>query len=262
MNSKIILGLAFLAISIGLYGVVNVPMDTFPVQPEEPIIEVTFKVWKLTHPAVKGQQLKRSDFVIEYLPEARAALLGIDRNIELDWNAPQFAVHDIAAYELVDLNMLTSPGDSQYLQAVIRPGFVPYNVKVPGRDVLGGTIAVGDLVDISVLSTPDQNLSSEDTVSDIQHLTMVPLLAQIPVLDMVTSEKAVSTLTLEKETQVTLILQVTNQQLAQLTVAQRIAEVAVHKSLGKEFSDDLEADSSDIIPSSGGTGGIREYRFE
>ncbi|OIQ25106.1 RcpC/CpaB family pilus assembly protein [uncultured Vibrio sp.] len=262
MNSKIIISLAFVAISIGLYGVVNAPGESMPVQPEVPTKVVTYKVWQLTHPAVKGQQLKRSDFEIKHLSQAQASPLGIDQDIELNWNGPVFAVRDIAANEWVDPNMLTSPGDSQYLQAVIQPGFVPYNVTVPGKDVLGGTIAVGDLVDISVLSTPDQNLSSEDTVSDIQHLTMTPLLAQVLVLDMVSSEKAVSTLTLEKETQVTLILQVSNQQLAQLTVAQRIAEVAVHKSLGEAFSDDLEADSSDIIPISGGTSGIREYRFE
>jgi len=262
MNSKIILGLAFVAISIGLYGVVNAPGEVQPSLPNPSGRTVTFKVWRLTQPVLKGQQLTRSDLTIEYLSEDRAALLGIDQNTEFDWRTPEFVLRDIEAGELVDHSMLTSPGESQYLQAVIDPGYVPYNVTVPGKDVLGGTIAVGDLVDISVLSAPEQNLSSEDTVSDIQHLTMMPLLAQVEVLDMVSSEKAVSTLTLEKETQVTLILQVTNQQLAQLTVAQRIAEIAVHKSLGEEFSDDLEADSSDIIPISGSAGGIREYRFE
>ncbi|WP_246858950.1 hypothetical protein [Vibrio crassostreae] len=91
---------------------------------------------------------------------------------------------------------------------------------------------------------------------------MAPLLAQVPVLDMVSRQRSVSTLSSEKVTEVTLVLQVTNRQVAQLTIAKRIAEIEVHKSIGKEFSDDLEADSSDVISLSGQRDEIREYRFK
>jgi len=262
MNSKIILGLAFVAISVGLYGVTNAtPAKESQIEP--PVTnEVTFKVWRLKHDVVKGTKLSRTDFIVEHLPQAKAALLGIDSDIDLDWDKPEFAARDLIMGEVASEDVLTSPGDKDYLQTVIKPGFVPYNVTVPGKDVIGGTINVGDSVDISVLSTPKENLSTDQDVDDIQHLTMTPLLGQITVLDMVSTEKSVSKLTSQTETNMTLILQVTNQQLAKLTVAQRISEITLHRSLGEEYSDDLEANSADIIPTNGSNEGIREFRFD
>ncbi|RTZ14456.1 Flp pilus assembly protein CpaB [Vibrio aquaticus] len=262
MNSKIILGLAFVAISIGLYGVTNATPKQ-PTKPELPVTaEVSYKVWRLKHELAKGEKVTRTDLMIEHLPQAKAALVGIDEDAALDWEKSFFAVRDLTMGEIVTESVLTSPGDNDYLQTVLKPGFVPYNVTVPSEDVLGGTISVGDCVDISVLSAPKQNLSTQETVSDIQHLSMTPLLAQIPVLDMVSKEKSVSALTSKTATEVTLVLQVTNQQLAKLTVARRIAEIAVHHSMGEEYADDLQADSSDIIPVNSSSEGIREFRFE
>ena len=38
-----------------------------------------------------------------------------------------------------------------------------------------------------------------------------------------------------------------NRELAKLVIAERIAELEVHKSIGAEFSHELHADSSDVI---------------
>ena len=261
MNSKIILVLAMVVISIGLYGLTSARPAPVVAQ-QVPIKEVKYKVWRLNKSVEKGDQLRRKDVEIDYLTRIEAAQFGIGGDVELNWSKPLFAMMAIANNELITPELIVSPGEDNYLNTVIETGFVPFNVTVPGKDVLGGTIGIGDLVDISVLSAPKQNLATEETVSDIQHLTMTPLLAQIPVLDMIRSEKMVSTLTETTETEVTLILQVTNSELAKLTVAKRIAEIAVHKSIGKQYVEDLHADSADIIPSLGKNETIHEYRFK
>ncbi|MHA7227966.1 hypothetical protein ACVT98_00050 [Vibrio campbellii] len=103
-------------------------------------------------------------------------------------------------------------------------------------------------------------------MSDIEHLTMTPLIAQVPVLYMISKQRLVSTLTNQKTTDVTLVLQVTNRQLAKLSVAKRIAEITVHKSIGEQFVDELHANSSDVIRfaderQTTKNQSIKEYRF-
>ncbi|MGF1698364.1 RcpC/CpaB family pilus assembly protein [Vibrio lamellibrachiae] len=263
MNSKIILGLAVVAISIGLYGVatqeapVNEVTTSQVNQPEPKIL-----AWQLKRDVAQGERVTRHHFQVVYLTRQQAGLHGLTSDTQFDWQSNLFAKQNLVKDDIVTQELLTSPGRADYLTTVIKPGFVPFNVTVPGVDVVGGTIVVGDLVDISVLSAPKQNLANDKTIDDIQHLTMTPLLAQVPVLDMISREKSVSTLSSEKMTEVTLVLQVTNRQVAQLTVAKKIAEIEVHKSIGKEFSDDLKADSSDVISVSGQRDEIREYRFK
>lgn len=263
MNSKIILGLAVVAISIGLYGVVMEETPAPPVVNVQPTqAETKLLAWQTTREIARGEQVTRQDFQAVYFTREQAGLHGLVSDTHLDWQTKKYAKQTFQEGEVVTAESLTSPGSADYLTTVIEPGFVPFNVTVPGVDVIGGTISVGDLVDISVLSAPTQNLSKEKTVDDIQHLTMTPLLAQVPVLNMITRERSVSTLSSEKVSEVTLVLQVTNRQVAQLTVAKRIAEIELHKSIGKEYSDDLKADSSDVIRISGQRDEIREYRFK
>ncbi|WP_215407459.1 RcpC/CpaB family pilus assembly protein [Vibrio gigantis] len=262
MNSKIILGLAVVAISIGLYGVTQTP-STKEI-PTQSVNQVEPKVlaWQLKRDVVQGDKLVRRDFEAVYFTRQQAGLHGLTEDTRFTWQQSLFAKQALQQGGIVTPELLTSPGQADYLNTVIEPGFVPFNVTVPGEDVVGGTISVGDLVDISVLSAPKQNLANDKRVDDIQHLTMTPLLAQVPVLDMVSRQRSVSTLSSEKVTEMTLVLQVTNRQVAQLTIAKRIAEIEVHKSIGEEFSDDLEADSSDVISLSGQRDEIREYRFK
>ncbi|KIP70335.1 pilus assembly protein CpaB [Vibrio harveyi] len=267
MNSKVILVLAAIAISVGLYGVTQSQPTAPVVQTQQPKKEEKkFKVWTLKRDLKRGEALQRRDLVIEYLTESQAAQQGIDSDIKLDWSKRLIAVEALNQGEWVTKEVLTSPGESDYLSTMAKPGYAPFNITVPGDDVVGGTIAVGDLVDISVISTMDQNLSADNTVSDIEHLTMTPLIAQVPVLYMISKQRLVSTLTDQKTTDVTLVLQVTNRQLAKLSVAKRIAEITVHKSIGEQFVDQLHANSSDVIRfaderQTTKTQSIKEYRF-
>jgi len=263
MNSKIILGLAVVAISIGLYGVaMEETQAPQVVKTEQTQTDPKLLAWQANRKIARGEQVMRQDFQAVYFTRSQAGLHGLIADTHFDWQTQKYAKQTLQKGEVVTPELLTSPGRADYLTTVIEPGFVPFNVTVPGVDVVGGTISVGDLVDISVLSAPTQNLSKDKTVDDIQHLTMTPLLAQVPVLNMITRERSVSTLSSEKVSEVTLVLQVTNRQVAQLTVAKRIAEIEVHKSIGKEYSDDLKADSSDVIRISGQRDEIREYRFK
>ncbi|BCN22817.1 Flp pilus assembly protein CpaB [Vibrio alfacsensis] len=261
MNTKVILVLATVAITVGLYGVTQSKSE-IPVLPNKPKIEEKkIKVWTLKRDLQKAERLSRRDINIEYLTREQAASFGIDSDTTLTFEQRLVAIAPIEKGDMLDDTMLTSPGEDEYISTVIEPGYVPFNMTVPVNDVVGGTIKIGDIVDISVMAATKQNLAAENTVSDINHLTMTPLIAQIPVLDMIKKERSSSRLTDEKTTEVTLILQVTNRQLAKLSVAKRIADVMIHKSIGENYVDDLHADSSDVIRVSGQSEPIKQYRF-
>lgn len=266
MNPKVILILAAIAVSVGLYGVSQAPTESASVNVESVAEVKKIRVLLLNRQVEKGQRLERQALDVMFVSEQTANQSGINADVYLDWSKPQIAINTFEPDSFITEAHVTSPGDHDYIDVVLEPGFTPFNITVPANEVIGGTVKVGDLVDISVISTLEQNLASEETVSDLEHLTMTPLLAQVPVLQMISKQRSVSTLSIEKTTDVTLVLQVTNRQLAKLALATRIARVTVHKSLGEAFFDQLRADFSDVIQNvdsqrDAKTSVIKQYRF-
>ncbi|MEZ9626582.1 Flp pilus assembly protein CpaB [Aliivibrio finisterrensis] len=255
MKSKIILVLAVIAISIGLYGMSQTSTTESPitnkVQELDKLPEPTVMVWIAKKDLILGSTVQRIDLEIQRISQTQADRFGIASDISFNFNKKLLLKKDIVQGDIVTSDMVLRPGQEGYLNLVIKEGKVPFNLEVSNDAILGGAISVGDIVDIASISSSEQNLSDSDSISNVKSLKMAPLLTQIMVLDIIQQEKSVRLNSKSTKTVTTLVLEVSNRELAKLVIAQRIAELEVHKSIGVEFSHELHADSSDVITISG-----------
>ena len=251
MKSKIILVLAVIAISIGLYGMSqtsDIAISTPEVITElDALPETTIVVWVAKKDIDFGSQLKRVDIKIQRISQTQADRFGIIRDTKFNFNKKLVIKQDIVQGSIITEEMVLTPGQEGYLNLVICDGKVPFNLSVDNDSVLGGAISIGDVVDIASISSSEQNLSNNDIISNVKNLKMAPLLTQIMVLDIIQKEKSIRLNSKSTKIVTMLVLEVTNRELAKLVIAQRIAELEVHKSIGAEFAHELHADSSDVI---------------
>ena len=240
-----------IAISIGLFGM-SQTTNTASSAPEQvkeldKLPDPTVMVWVAKKDLMFGSTVQRIDLIIQRISQTQADRLGIVNDIKLSFNKDLLVKKDILQGDIVTPDMLLSPGQEGYLTLVIREGKVPFNLRVENDAILGGAISIGDVVDIASISSSEQNLSNSDSISNVKSLKMAPLLTQIMVLDIIQQEKSVRLNSKSMKTVTTLVLEVSNRELAKLVIAERIAELEVHKSIGAEFSHELHADSSDVI---------------
>ncbi|TDM53545.1 Flp pilus assembly protein CpaB [Aliivibrio fischeri] len=269
MKSKIILVLAVIAISIGLYGMSQTSTTQSPitekVQEFDKLPEATVMVWIAKKDLMFGSPVQRTDLEVQRISQTQADRFGIIHDVKFNFNKKLLVKKDILQGDIVTSDMLLSSGQEGYLNLVISEGKVPFNLEVSNDAILGGAISVGDVVDIASISSSEQNLSNDASISNVQSLKMAPLLTQIMVLDIIQQEKPVRLNSKSTKTVTNLVLEVSNRELAKLVIAQRIAELEVHKSIGAEFSHELHADSSDVITIPGSkkvkpTSSIQEFR--
>ena len=251
MKSKIILVLAVVAISIGLFGMsqtTNIASsDPEKIKELDKLPEPTVMVWIAKKDLMFGSLVQRTDLEVQRISQTQADRFGIVSDIKYDFNKSLLVKKDIFQGDIVTPDVLLSPGQEGYINLVIKEGKVPFNLIVENDAILGGAISTGDVVDIASISSSDQNLSNSNSISNVKSLKMAPLLTQIMVLDIIQQEKSVRLNSKSTKTVTTLVLEVSNRELAKLVIAQRIAELEIHKSIGSEFSHELHADSSDVI---------------
>lgn len=251
MKSKVILVLAIITMSIGLYGILNGPkvaqIDKLPVENhnEEPIPTVV--VWVAKNDLPLGSRLNREDLEIQRISQIQADRIGLLKNTEFDFKNKQLINKDILSGDFVTSEDALSSGDEGYYNLVVEEGYVPFNLTIDRADMLGGIISTEDNVDVVSISSIKQNLADSSGIDDITTLRMKPLLTNVRVLDIIKEEKVINLTKNKYKSEVKIVLQLTHRELAKIIIAQRISEIEVYKSIGAEYSSELHADSSDVI---------------
>ncbi|MDG3085980.1 Flp pilus assembly protein CpaB [Vibrio hannami] len=259
MNLKIILPAALIAIGSGLYG-----LNQSRQPPPEPAVvsapikkENKIRVWTSKQQLVSGQKVMRSDLKVELLPEETAHALGVIENISLEFIPYMVAGTDIEAGEVVRQSSFVGPDDNDYIDLTISDGMVPYAIEVDPQTIVGGLIKNDSLVDIIALSSTNQNLAIESSVNGYESVSISPVLIAVRVIKIQSKEAADELKVINDSSGVTLIIELTRKQLARLLIAKNIAQLEVHKSVGKAQAELLKANSGDVLPS---YKAIREYR--
>lgn len=248
---KIILVASFFAVLFALYGLSGSLLKSAP-EPKKTVqvaeVEPTITVWSLKHDVNKGQRVKRTDFVIEKMTESDALNLGI-----VDYNSISYqpnAVYRATQSEnsIVFNGDIINPDQDGYVDAVIRPNFIPFAVNVAPESVVGGVINSNSLVDVLAVSLPtsySMDTASSDAESK-KNMYVTPILMGIPVLQV---HKSViePTKNSPEQREINVILELTRQQVAQMTVATRISEISLHKSVGVYDKSELHADAGDVL---------------
>lgn len=254
MNFRILIPVALIAIGAGLYG-----LSGNLLKKEQEPVEVTtaedihyMTVWKAASAIEMGHVVTRRDFVREKITEQEANQHGLDLESSVNFVEGMVAAQPILPDQWITQDDFATPDQPEYIDLTIAKNKVPYGIKVNSDTMIGGVITHGTIVDIVALSSITQNLASTDNVKPIQTIYYSPLLMAIKVLKV--EEK-----TLDKGTEIRLILELTRKELATLIIAKKISQIEVHKSAGIEQAEFLNANSGDVLPT---YQAIKEYRAE
>jgi len=256
VKSKLILSLAIGLIIIGLYGIagsLSRPETNIPVI--EALVQDTdvekLKTWWLKNDVERGDIVKRSDFEIRYLPEAEANKNGVDTEMSINFSSGAVYSQKLSKSTLLFPDMLVSPQDQGYIELVLAPDRVPYVLRVPAEAVVGGVIRHGMHVDLVALTLPRSRMSIEFGAVAAKTARMIgvnPVLLNIKILKVVEQVLTENSELEDVPANVDIILELTRKQVAKVTVAKRIAEIEVHKSIGDYTAGDLKADAGDVLP--------------
>ncbi|MGF1762016.1 Flp pilus assembly protein CpaB [Aliivibrio kagoshimensis] len=260
MRSKIIISTALVAILMSLYSLSGLLLPKEIAQSIQPAPkpEKSYKVWFAKRELPIGEKLLRSDLQIKIIPEKEAFSLGITRDVNIEiikdavWNT------HIDQDTAVTQELLTQPNEDGYVDLIIAENRVPFVIEVNQSSIIGGFISYGSEVDVLALSSTKQILANEERVSSYKGLSVSPILmgARVLKIDVQNIEDSRQNIT---SNQVTLVLELTRKQVGILTIAKRIAELEIHKSVGTYVGNELEANSGDVLAD---FKAITEYRAD
>ncbi|MGR5166219.1 Flp pilus assembly protein CpaB [Vibrio astriarenae] len=253
MRTKVLMLLAFIAISVGLYGVLNPPKSE-SISKIQNLVEdkpVFYNIYFTNENVVFGDIVSRKDFEIRTLSQEEAGKLGVSSDIVLNIPAGSVYRKELDAGSLVMQEDVLLPDEPGYVDAIIKPNHVPYAVKVNPETVVGGLIDSGTIIDVLAITQPSEGYGNTQ-------ISIEPILTGIKVLQV---KKEQQTNNPSKgatpSTNNHLILELTRKQVAQLTVAKKIAQIEVHKSIGDYSLNDLSANAGDVLPN---FKAIKEFR--
>ncbi|MBL4828540.1 MAG: Flp pilus assembly protein CpaB [Aliivibrio sp.] len=260
MRSKIIISTALIAVLMSLYSLSGLLLPKEIAQSIQPTQapENSYKVWFAKRDLPVGGKLLRADLQIKIIAEKEAFSLGISHDVTFDIIKDAVWNNHIAKGAVVTQDLLTRPDEDGYIELVIAENRVPFVIEVNQSSIIGGFISYGSVVDVLALSSTKQILANEERVSSYKGLSVSPILmgARVLKIDVQSIENARQNMTSNK---VTLVLELTRKQVAILTIAKRIAELEIHKSVGKYLGNELEANSGDVLAD---FKAITEYRAD
>ena len=260
MRSKIIMSIALIVILISLYSLSGLLLPkeiAKSIQPAQ-APEQSYKVWFAKRDLPVGEKLQRADLQIKIIAEKEAFSLGISHDVTFEIIKDAVWNNHIAKGAVVTQDLLTLPDDDGYVDLVIADNRVPFVLEVNQSSIIGGFISYGSVVDVLALSSIKQNLANEERVSFYKELSVSPVLMGIRVLKIDTNSLANMGHN-NASNKVTLVLELTRKQVAILTIAKKIAELEIHKSVGKYLGSELEANSGDVLAN---FKAITEYRAD
>lgn len=263
MRTKLILGIAVIAIVFGLYGLAgNLTKSNAPNVTKEVTPAKLISVWQLNSDVQSAEVVRANQLKIVKLEEEQGAAIGISEDMLFEYPSGSIFRSDMEAGTTLFATDIVAPNSPEYLDLTLSEGFVPYPLKVSPDAVVGGVIRASSYVDILALTNPEHLVSvevnSSDSVARGRAVSISPVLMGIKVLRV---EQSINEET--KDSSVApdthLILELDRKQVSILSVAKQISSLEVHKSVGDYAASELHADAGDVLP---GFKSVIEYRAE
>lgn len=249
MKNKIIISVACILIIFGLFGLSDKLSQKPKVETVAPKI-VYIKLWELKLDVNSGRKFSRDMVVMKNIPEAKANELGFYSNISLDFLKGTIVKRDLKVGTIITPEDIISPGQNGYVAFIISENHVPYPISINESMVIGGIIQSGDFVDILAFNGGSQRVNNNVATASSrikQSISVTPVFTKVRVLE-ITRKNKVNVSDDSDESYVTLILELDRKEAVTLTLAKRISEIEVHKSIGKYDISELHADAGDILP--------------
>ncbi len=250
MNPRIIIVVAIAAIGIGVYGLLGQSGSTVTQHPVvNPVMEEKIKVYLADKEFMKGEQIDRSKVKIDWLTRNQANLKGIDKNMVLPFDSILLARKVIPSGAIIYPEFTVVPDDNDYVDFVIQPGFIPFPLEVQPGAIVGGVIHNDSVVDVLALTTKGQNLAIVNEISSNSYMgiSLTPILMGIKVIKVEEVSEVSTNPNRTPQKHINLILELSPKQVATITVARKIAQLEIHKSVGELGKHELSADAGDVL---------------
>ncbi|SBS25912.1 hypothetical protein MAQ5080_00405 [Marinomonas aquimarina] len=264
MKSRLLMYLSLIILAIGLVGIyitqVNQPFttesstaDSLTQTEAQAPPEKTIKIWRTKEAVIKGQQVARSDFKVDEIPESEAFELGIEDDVELQF--PDVLVMKMALEKDSPAlpEYFITPEEDGYFRYVLEDGYLPVPISVRANAVVGDVIQAGSIVDILALTSTTQNLTSAQ-IRDLANVSLTTILSGVKVLQVFKKsnveeniEDADGRLGSGSDNKVPMILQLTKDQAAKVSMAQGIAQLEIMLSSDEDRGKYIDIDLGDII---------------
>ncbi|CAM3201311.1 Flp pilus assembly protein CpaB [Vibrio rarus] len=228
--------------------------------PEPVQVEKTFKVWMTTQAVHRGDEITRDQLKIVSLKQQQAFDHAIDHDVEITVSPKMVVDRDLDKGAFIFPEMLVTPDQDEYVNLIIQPNFIPYPISLSPAVLIGGGIQANSFVDV-LAYTASNNSHIADDEEDVEYLderdardvSISPLLMHVKVLKVAYPRKSTDEDSDEVKgdlmtQKATLVLELTEKQVAKMTVARHISDIEVQHSLGTERSRDLSADVDDVLP--------------
>ncbi|PKF48967.1 Flp pilus assembly protein CpaB [Enterovibrio nigricans] len=243
MSQRLFFFIAVLTIIIGLLGLTGV--FTFNQTSIEDTSIPTFQVAKLQKPMKKGEPLKRTNIRYFHVREQEAMQNGITHDTTLQIVPGTIAAKDLSNTDFLSQRDFITPNDKGYIEAAIQKGMTPYSFRLKSRDFLGSGVAVGDYIDVLVLTSDEQNIGETGRGSAIQSfrtLSVSPLLHRVKILAIEEEDDS-------RDMSLPITIELAREQIGKMVIARRIGVIEVIKSLDQSEKDTgLNADTHDVLP--------------
>nr|WP_301338272.1 Flp pilus assembly protein CpaB [Vibrio chagasii] len=235
---------AVLAILAGVYGLSGV-MTQKTVEQQEPVPLVYVKLWELQEDVDTKSPLTRELVSVRSVEESEAHQLGFAGDVQLSFKPGTLFRRTIEKGALITPVDLISPDQEGYVNFIIAKNRLPYPVTVSDTSIVGGVIQSGDLIDVLAFTGGNSRLNREVAVASTQvkqAISVTPIFSGIKVLQVQEHQST------DEQPSVTLLLELDRSQAVTMTLARRISELEIHKSLGNYDMSKLHADAGDILP--------------
>lgn len=249
MNSKIVIPIALISIGAGMYGVSQdylAKQQAPTTRPLQPVIEETVNttmVWAAKVPLGAKQSLDSKSFELKAVPENEAIARGVDPSSPINIEDSWLLKKDIDEGHWLTSRDYITPDDENYIEFAIGENRVPYPLAVDATTIVGGVVDDGSSIDIIAITRQKHRLNPNEGASSFESINIHPVLVAIKVLK-VEEDKEL----MREESKVSLVLELTRDQVARLSIAKSIATLEVHKSVGAEQAALLQANSGDVLP--------------
>ena len=127
---------------------------------------------------------------------------------------------DIDQGSIVAENQLLVPGQSGYVELLLGKDMVPYPINIDDSAGLTRLLTPGDIVDVVLIASPDQNLAASPNLSSFQKLSVTPLLHNRRVLEIKPGSG----------NNKTVVVSLTKKEVTHMMIARRIGLLDVYKS--------------------------------
>lgn len=264
MNSKILFLVAFIAVFGGLFGIASnylaSPSSTPTTikQPERKKPTVTYTVWRAKQTLDKGQAITPNQLTRELVSEQQAHDLGINNNISLDFAATTLLNTTIQRGALVMPENQSTPNQAGYLSLITHDGMTLYPLTVNSNNLIAHYIQPGDFIDIMAISSPNTNLSNATTqISDFNKVQASLFMKHVRVLSIgnASDDQVNPEVNNTQGMLTTVVIEVTPDDLAKLSLAQRTMYLEIYRSQHYRHTPDVQI--NDVIHNYSGVTELR-----